>query len=147
MTHESMRELCVLRLYGELEPDEELRLEAHLSECSSCARFADELADGLGRLARPPRADELPPGWRRRLDRTRAPFAAPARRWPVAASFLLGGLLTWAATSGRGDSAPDLRLGSAPSGAPSDSAFRRATPPPPAEDLGLLPQLRRALRG
>jgi len=112
-------ELAALRLYGELEGDEEARLTAHLAGCASCRRTAHELERGLGRLRGP----------------APAPAAPPPRRWLVpAAAFAAGALcaLAWSALA-----RPDVEPAATPNAPAAEPVFARATPPPQARDRGL----------
>jgi anti-sigma factor RsiW len=139
--HEPFQELLSLRLYGELDPAEERRLEEHLATCAACRAFGDELAGSLGALARSvARADDLDLAWRtglaaqvhgersRRRLRTLATFAAG----------LAAGLLAMAALR----SAP-ARTGRAPAAilAASPPFELRADPPPVATGRGQLARL------
>ncbi len=138
MKHEEYRELCALKLYGELDPPEAQRLADHLADCAECSRFATELESGLGQLAGVPASDDLPSGWRERLvssgagsRRSRAQLAR-AHLWVAAASFIAGATLAW--TVARVPASPDRR--GEPPEAASPVEFARADPPPPARDLG-----------
>jgi anti-sigma factor RsiW len=149
--HDTFRELSALRLYDELEPAEQARLERHLAACASCAAHAHELAAGLGRLARGAFADDLPGDWRERLseglgaERRQGALRSPL--WVAAASFLAGATLAWTVAvpaAGGGGAAPGARLG--PPAEALAGAFERATPPPRARDHGMLPLLELYLR-
>jgi anti-sigma factor RsiW len=147
--HETYREQAALRLYGELSPEERDELEQHLAGCASCATEVAALEAGLGRLACPAAEEDLPAGWRQRLDealgleRRRRALRSPL--WIAAASFLAGATLAW--TVGRATPAalPGDAHGTAavpPGGVP----FERATAPPRARDRGSLPLLELYLR-
>lgn len=115
--HTPFRELLALRLYGELDPAETQRLDAHLAACAACRAFGGELARGLGALA-PSAAEaaggDLPAGWRERLDAAVRP--APRTRT----------LLAFAAGLAAGIVAMTLARG-APPAPPSEPAAPSAT--------------------
>jgi hypothetical protein len=127
MNCETTRELLALRLYDELERDEGARLDAHLADCAACRAKADELEQGLGRLAAASELAPLP--------------AAPTPRfhgWQVAAAFAAGLAVSWFLV-------PSGALPKSAS-APAAASFRRADPPPPASGEGRLAPLGAWLR-
>ena len=58
MTCDAVGKLIPLHFYGELPPEEEDRVEAHLHECASCRREMDRMASLAGALGR--RQAEVP---------------------------------------------------------------------------------------
>ena len=74
--HEEWTDKLSEYLDGELSPEDRGAVDAHLRECSDCARVLDDLRRVVARAqaipARPPQAD-LWPGVERRIERVRAP--------------------------------------------------------------------------
>lgn len=142
MKHERMRELLALRLYDEIEPEEQLELASHLASCIECARFAGELDSGLGRLreeaARAADA-QLPAGWDARLAAATSahPRSIRARDLALVAAGIAAGVLlvlAWSALR----PAPEASTGVArlDAEAPAFLRFRGDAPPPPATGGG-----------
>jgi anti-sigma factor RsiW len=155
MSHDRMRELCALALYGELDAEEQHALETHLASCADCASYAEELGTGLGRLLPTPAGADLPEGWRERLERglqlERSGRRRPASLLLAAASFVAGAALAWSLAgrpepgvdpTDRGGRVALPEGGAAPAGS---STFARAAPPPLARAPGTLAQLERYL--
>jgi predicted anti-sigma-YlaC factor YlaD len=133
MNHEQIRELLALRLYGEIEPDEERALVEHLRECRECARFARELEQGLGRTRELRETADLPAGW----DASLADATARLRRrsWMREALLVGSGLaagvlamLAWSAFSSPRATVPSIA--SSYPDAPAFLRFQHDTPPP-----------------
>jgi len=149
MNENRYREWLVLKLYGELTPDEERELEAAVADSASLRRLAEELERGLGVLARETgsrREPELPEDWAERIRDATAvgPWAGRSGgiRAAVAAlsGFAAGVLLMLFLTSDR-----------APSGVPEsepnvETRFERDAPPPPAPVKGRFHRLGERLR-
>ena len=123
--HATFRELLALRLYGELDPADGPRLDAHLAGCAACRALAGELVRDLGALVPLSAPDgDLPAGWRERLSAAARPAPAPrARPWLAFAAGLAAGLLCMALAQ---DLGPAARSGA--SGA--NPAVRTATNAP-----------------
>ncbi len=139
MKHDEIRELLALRLYDELEPDEQRSLEAHLRGCTDCARFANELEVGLGRVRIPEESPELPPDWDARLARSTATLRR--RSWTrealLVASGLAAGVLLMIAWGSLARGPHDMRqLAHLDPDAPAFLRFQGDTPPPPATGGG-----------
>ena len=155
MKHEAFREMLALRLYGELEPDEQARLDQHLRMCADCRSFASELESGLGslRAVRVERAsDELPADWRERLRRSTIDEPRRARLspwWSSAAAFAAGILVATILARRGGALAPRGEGSAGGLVARNDGArelsiyarFNGATPPPLASTEGQLARL------
>jgi anti-sigma factor RsiW len=135
--HDRFRQLLVLRLAGDLDPDDAISLDAHLACCIACR---DEAAS-LVALAPPPldSTDDDGAGgfttWRASvLQRTVVPHRrrrALQRAAIAAAIFLVGmGSGVWVAlgASGRANASSDVAHVEAPPGRPSPLS-RDATPP------------------
>jgi anti-sigma factor RsiW len=139
--HDEFRELAALRAYGELDPEEAVRLERHLAQCTECSALALQLEEGIARLATVPGQGDLPAGWREQLDASladEAPTAGSrARIWIAAASFLVGATLAWSVAAGRDPASQSV----APTATAELGAFERSTPPPRARDGASLPPL------
>ena len=148
MTHESMRELIALRLYGEIDAGERERLERHLGTCAECRAYASEIEAGLGALAGGTHeALELPGDWPERLrEATReARRRAPIPVWWAAVASFAAGVLA-AAMIGRGGT-------DGPASAPQPGRipttwerFHGEAPPPLATSEGQLARLGGYLR-
>jgi len=136
MNHEQIREWLALRLYAELDSDEERRLSEHLADCAECVRFERDLQAGLGR-ARPlelqAASSDLPPGW----DAALADATAGLRRtgWRREALLVSSGLaagvlgmLAWSAYSSPHASPP--AIASTNPDAPAFLRFQGGEPPP-----------------
>ena len=143
MMHENFRELIALRLYGEIEEKDRSRLQAHLSGCDACARYAREIEAGLGALSRGGRAsgaEDLPADWAERL-REATRETAPRRRalswWAAAASFAAGAIATAVVARGPSSPVPAVTTGDASIW----SRFHREEPPPLATTEGQLSRL------
>ena len=145
MNHETCHELLCLRLYGELDRDEERTLDEHLSSCAECRAFGAELDGSLGTLARAaPRVYELPDGWHaqlvKRVQRTRS-----HRRllpWATFAAGIAAGIALMLALWASNDHARPHLEGAGLAqldGAP--PFVLRADPPPPATGRGPLARL------
>jgi hypothetical protein len=139
--HAPFHELLALRLYGELDPSESARLDAHLKVCGACRTFAGELEHGLGALAlSAPEAAagaDLPAGWRARLDAAVRP-APRARPLLVFAAGLAAGLCAMALARGApplppgGTTAPSAALHLSTNAGRTDSPLSAAAHPPRA---------------
>jgi anti-sigma factor RsiW len=142
-SHDEFRELAALRVYGELDASERVRLERHLSECAECAALARDLEAGLGRLVPAARRDDLPNRWRAGLEAAivaEPPWARlPSRLRVAAASFLVGAAVAGSIASAvqrAGGGEPDRAAAAA-----EPAAFERSTPPPRARDGVSMPPL------
>lgn len=136
MTHAD-RELLVLHLYGELDPEEAAALESRLAASPELAAFAAELQTGLGAFVRADGTDaDLPTGWRERLDGS---LEARPIAWGAVAVGLAAGLLLSLLFP---RSAPEVptRPGAGP-------AFVLAQPPPLSTTKGPLARLGAYLDG
>jgi len=140
MTHDAIREQLALRLYDELTADEVAALDTHLARCAECRAFAADLERGLGAAAGP-MSDDLPHGWRERLDaatRDASVAARPAPFWLGLAAGLAAGVLgalAWRAPdegpAGKGEP-PRFVTNSPTPGEPAPELARYAQPPPAA---------------
>jgi len=142
MNHEQIREWLALRLYAELDTDEERRVCEHLADCAECVRFERDLQAGLGR-ARPLELQvvgpDLPPGWDAALSDATA--ALRRRGWRREA-LLVGtglaagvlGMLAWSAYSSPRASSPAI-VSTNPN-APAFLRFHGGAPPPLATGGG-----------
>jgi len=147
MKHESYHELLALRLYGELDANDERRLARHLAECEECALFARDLEATLGAVKTADerlRRDELPADWDERL---RAATRPPRSLRPLVAfvaGLAAGLLVTWTARPTPPPSVPvgepSTRVATSSDDEPSFVA--RTAPPPRATTPGQLGQLR-----
>lgn len=136
MKHEAFRELLALRLYGEIDSDEERGLLLHLDQCRACADFARELESGLGRaraLHAEAATSDLPAGWEQGL--ADATDALRRRRWMreallVGCGIAAGVLAMLLAASWRTPAAREVRVATLDPDAPAFLRFRGDTPPP-----------------
>ena len=133
MTHEQIRELLALRLYGEIDSEEEQRILEHLRECRACASFARELEQGLGRVRDLHSSAELPLEWDTHLADTtaalhRASWARSALL--VCAGLAAGVLLMLARGSFSRSHAVAPLVANANPDAPAFLRFQGNTPPP-----------------
>lgn len=156
MNHDEYRELLALRLYGELDPGEDLRLEEHLEHCPECRALDAELATGLGALRGEDLSElevDLPDGWSEALSaglraepQQRAPALDRRTGWLFAAAGFAAGLLCAAALfagEGKRDTPapPALPAGDGQVAEAPRDAFHRDVPPPPARASRQLAQL------
>ena len=150
MTHETHREMLALRLYGELDVEDAVRLDAHLEECADCRAFAAELDAGLGALAGevPVSVDGwLPADWDDRLETAVRATIPPRAWWPRVGpwvGFAAGILFMWllqGVEPVKGTMPDDPRAEQPAQAAP--PTFERATPPPRARSSGTLARLAR----
>ena len=129
--HAPFQELLALRLYGELDPADGPRLDAHLAGCAACRALAGELERVLGALVPLSAPDgDLPAGWRERLSAA-AQHARPARArpWLAFAAGLAAGMLCMALAQGLGPATRD--------GASATNAAVRTATNAPAEPAAL----------
>ncbi len=122
------REALALDLYEELDAEDAVRLNDHLTGCAACREFRASLGEGLGRLS--------PPTWLRRLRFEEGNADGPARPvsrstpWRVVVGFAAG-ILVGFFVAGSGDAGDvsdgrSARVEPVPAGA----EFRRADAPP-----------------
>lgn len=129
--HDSWREMLALRLYDELSAGESVTLERHLAECPDCARFAEELEQGLGAIERSGASGDLPADWEQRIDTVRRPAARPLAKplltfvagWAAGVAVMTFGL------GGGGGSAGPSGDDSAPETAAGGTRFEANAPP------------------
>jgi len=138
MNHEQIHELLALRLYAEIDTEEEHRLREHLALCAECARFERELQAGLGRartLESRAAGSDLPSDWE--ADLADATAGLRRRGW-VREVLLVGsglaagvlGMLAWSALSS--PTASPQAIASTDPDAPAFLRFQGEEPPPPA---------------
>ena len=151
MKHETYHELLALRLYGELDADEQERLARHLAECEDCARFARDLEATLGAVKTAEeslRRDELPANWDERLCAATRPRRSLRPLATFAAGLAAGLLVTWATRPGPPPAAPagDPGIRVVSNSGDARSFVARTDPPPRATTPGQLGQLRAYIR-
>jgi anti-sigma factor RsiW len=141
MNHDLFREHLALRIYGELSPEEERGLEAHLASCAECRALRQGLERTLAGLAALERSApaELDARWSER--QLAATEARPVRPQPLAwfAVGLAAGLLAMALLRAPRDGAPAEPALVVHSNAGRGVEFvARPDPPPPTTSRGIL---------
>ena len=143
MNSERIRELLALRLYGELDPDQEAQLDTVLASSAEARELARELESVLGPLAaRVAEGDDLPAGWRERLVERARGESAPRRTWSpwlnAVTGFAAGLLAMWMIGLYAGGPS---RIEVPGVTAERATRFERAEEPPPATGRGPIARL------